>query len=145
MVAEVGLRAAGWFPIGRGEILAAVRGLGGTWRDRLQPLSLLDRGRLLRVTGRTLTANLPPHVSARMAGRAGELLSAAAEWAREITKGSALALAQTKKLMRLAATSSFEDIFREEARVQEECGNSDFHQQARRAFFEKRGGGSESK
>jgi 2-(1,2-epoxy-1,2-dihydrophenyl)acetyl-CoA isomerase len=66
-----------------------------------------------------------------------ELLQKAVEWGREIAKSSAFALAQTKKLMRLAATASFEDIFNAEAHAQEECGNSAFHQQARRAFFEK--------
>jgi len=66
-----------------------------------------------------------------------ELLPAAIEWGREIAKSSAFALAQTKKLMRLAATSSYEEIFSAEARVQEECGNSEYFKQARRELFSK--------
>lgn len=72
-----------------------------------------------------------------------ELLEQAVEWGCEIAKSSAFALAQTKKLMRLAATGSFEEAFRAEAIAQEECGNSAFHRRARQAFFEKRGGKSE--
>jgi 2-(1,2-epoxy-1,2-dihydrophenyl)acetyl-CoA isomerase len=64
-----------------------------------------------------------------------DLLPAAVEWGREIVKSSAFALAQTKKLMRLAATSSYEDIFTAEARVQEECGKTEFFKQARRELF----------
>jgi 2-(1,2-epoxy-1,2-dihydrophenyl)acetyl-CoA isomerase len=66
-----------------------------------------------------------------------ELLHAAIEWGREIAKSSAFALAQTKKLMRLAATSSYQEIFSAEARVQEECGNSEYFKQARRELFSK--------
>ena len=66
-----------------------------------------------------------------------ELLPAAIEWGREIANSSAFALAQTKKLMRLAATSSYEDIFTAEAKVQEECGNSEYFIEARRKLFEK--------
>jgi 2-(1,2-epoxy-1,2-dihydrophenyl)acetyl-CoA isomerase len=66
-----------------------------------------------------------------------ELLPAAVEWGREVATGSALALAQTKKLMRLASTSSYEDIFTAEARVQERCGQSEYFMEARRKLFEK--------
>jgi len=68
-----------------------------------------------------------------------ELLGVAEEWGREIAGGSALALAQTKKLMRLATTSSYEDIFTAEARVQENCGQSEYFLEARRKLFEKSG------
>jgi 2-(1,2-epoxy-1,2-dihydrophenyl)acetyl-CoA isomerase len=61
----------------------------------------------------------------------------AIEWGREIAKSSAFALAQTKKLMRLAATSSYAEIFTAEAQMQEECGKSEFFKQARRELFSK--------
>jgi len=69
---------------------------------------------------------------------ADELLSAAIKWGQEIVKSSTFALGQTKKLMRLSSTCSFEDAFRAEAHVQEACSKSEFSQQARRRFSEKR-------
>jgi 2-(1,2-epoxy-1,2-dihydrophenyl)acetyl-CoA isomerase len=68
---------------------------------------------------------------------ADELLQSAQDWGYEIARSSAFALAHSKKLMRLAATSSYEDIFRAEARIQDECGNSEFFKQAVEAQFAK--------
>ena len=65
------------------------------------------------------------------------VLSAAVEWAREIAGSSAFALAQTKKLMRLASTSTFEDIFTAKAEIQEECGKSEYFVEARRKLCDK--------
>ncbi len=76
---------------------------------------------------------------------ADELLHAAIDWARQLAGNSALALAQTKKLMRLAATCDFEAAFRAEALAQEACGNSAFHLQARRDFFAKTNAKSSAK
>lgn len=68
--AAIELRASGWFPIGQGEIGAAVTGLGARWRERLCPLTLCERGPLVRITGRALAANLPEHIPRRMADHA---------------------------------------------------------------------------
>lgn len=72
--AAVELRASGWFPIGRGEIVATVTGLGAGWRRQLRPLRLQDRGRLVQISGHALAANLPEHIPRRMAERAAALL-----------------------------------------------------------------------
>lgn len=66
-----------------------------------------------------------------------ELLEVAVDWGREITRSSAFALGQTKKLMRLAATGSYEDVFTAEAHIQEECGKSEYFIEARSKLFEK--------
>lgn len=68
------LRRSGWFPIGKGEISALVHGHGS---DRLRPLRLESRGPFHRVTGRAIAAQLPNHISRRMAERASALLNAA--------------------------------------------------------------------
>ena len=72
--ASVELRASGWFPIGQGEIVAKITGLGTGWRERLKPLTLCARGPLVRITGRALAANLPEHIPQRMAEHALALL-----------------------------------------------------------------------
>ncbi len=41
----------------------------------LKPLELEDRGPLLRIFGRAVAANLPAHISQRMADRARNLLA----------------------------------------------------------------------
>lgn len=70
--AELG--AWGWFPVGRGEIHAEIAGLRIQGRQSLRPLALLDRGPLLRISGRAVAANLPGHIAQRMAERARSLL-----------------------------------------------------------------------
>jgi RNA 3'-terminal phosphate cyclase (ATP) len=72
--ASIDLRRSGWFPIGQGEIVATIEGLGPDRHGGLSPVELTERGRLNRVTGHALAANLPDHVAWRMAGRATELL-----------------------------------------------------------------------
>ncbi|HEY5597184.1 MAG TPA: RNA 3'-terminal phosphate cyclase, partial [Kiloniellales bacterium] len=44
--AAIELRASGWFPIGQGEIVVTITGLGTGWRRRLNPLTLCERGPL---------------------------------------------------------------------------------------------------
>jgi RNA 3'-terminal phosphate cyclase (ATP) len=72
--AQLELRRSGWFPFGQGEIVAAVTGIGPGWRGRLRPLTLSERGALLRISGRALAANLPAHIAQRMAERSQTLL-----------------------------------------------------------------------
>jgi RNA 3'-terminal phosphate cyclase (ATP) len=72
--ATVALGAWGWFPVGKGEIRAAIHGLGKGWPERLRPLELCARGPLRRVFGRAVAANLPSHIAQRMADRARGLL-----------------------------------------------------------------------
>jgi RNA 3'-terminal phosphate cyclase (ATP) len=73
--AEVSLAAWGWYPIGRGEIRASVTGSPVGLR-RLEPLHLVERGPLRRVTGRAVAANLPAQarIPERMAAHARALL-----------------------------------------------------------------------
>jgi RNA 3'-terminal phosphate cyclase (ATP) len=73
VVATVELDAWGWYPIGRGQVRATI--VGGERRDRpLLPLDCIERGRLRRVSGRAVAANLPAHIPQRMSDRAGALL-----------------------------------------------------------------------
>ena len=75
--AELQLLEYGWFPFGKGEIRADVVG-----SSRIQPLAWLDRGDLRRVWGYAITANLPLHISQRMAAHATTLLASAGLTAR---------------------------------------------------------------
>lgn len=81
MLARIGIKATielvkwGWYPVGQGEIRATIRGLGND--PKLSPLTLLEPGKLRRVSGRAVAANLPAHIPQRMADRARSLLSAA--------------------------------------------------------------------
>lgn len=69
----------GWYPAGGGEVLCITEGaLDATCRDGWpKPTDLLERGRLNRVTGRAVAANIPAEarVAERMADRARSLLS----------------------------------------------------------------------
>jgi RNA 3'-terminal phosphate cyclase (ATP) len=69
--ADVTLKAWGWFPAGGGEVACTIEGNGGA---PLQPVDLRERGELLRITGRAVTARLLEHISERMARRAAEEL-----------------------------------------------------------------------
>lgn len=53
------LARTGWFPVGRGEIAATIQGAG---RHALPGLDQRERGRLLRICGRAIAANLPAHI-----------------------------------------------------------------------------------
>jgi len=75
---EAELEAFGFFPIGGGEIAARVEGSGAEASATLQPLHLIERGRLLSISGRAIAANLPVHIPQRMADRARALLEGAA-------------------------------------------------------------------
>jgi len=61
--ASVELTNWGWYPIGKGEVRAHIRGLGDP-RAMLKPLELEDRGPLLRIFGRAVAANLKILISA---------------------------------------------------------------------------------
>ncbi len=71
--AEMTLEAWGWFPVGQGQIRAAIHGLSAS-AGRLAPLDLLAPGALCRVRGRAVAANLPAHIPQRMADRATAML-----------------------------------------------------------------------
>lgn len=77
-VARMGIMATtelttwGWYPVGQGELRAAVHGLANG--QGLSPLMLVERGELHRVWGRAVAANLPAHIPQRMADRACSLL-----------------------------------------------------------------------
>jgi RNA 3'-terminal phosphate cyclase (ATP) len=78
MLARMGVRAglslvrSGWYPVGRGEIRLRISEAG-----ELNSLRLDHRGPLRTITGRALAANLPLHISERMAGHARGLLQQA--------------------------------------------------------------------
>jgi len=76
--ATLELNRWGWYPVGQGEFRVTVKG-----RERdLAPLTLVERGDLLRVRGRAVAANLPSHIPQRMATRAQSLLRLAGVEAR---------------------------------------------------------------
>jgi RNA 3'-terminal phosphate cyclase (ATP) len=70
--AELSLVRSGWYPVGRGEIRLRISGA-----DELHPLHLEHRGSLQTITGRALVANLPAHISERMASHVRGLLQQA--------------------------------------------------------------------
>jgi RNA 3'-terminal phosphate cyclase (ATP) len=70
---EAELRRWGWYPLGGGEVACAVVGCPPRRADASpgpQPLNLAERGRLNRISGRAVAANLPEHIPQRMADRA---------------------------------------------------------------------------
>jgi RNA 3'-terminal phosphate cyclase (ATP) len=73
--ADLELLRSGWYPAGRGEVHALVRGLGAGGRRELKPFRAVERGRLRRIWGRAIAANLPAHIPQRMADRARSLLA----------------------------------------------------------------------
>lgn len=62
----------------------------------------------------------------------------ALRWADELADRAPLAVAYTKKVMRYAASASYEDTFLEEARLQKLCLQSDDFVEGRQAFVDKR-------
>ena len=69
---------------------------------------------------------------------AGETLETAENWAAELALKAPLALAATKKLIRKAATLSFDEMFMAEAEAQEACGVTADAAEGIAAFLEKR-------
>jgi RNA 3'-terminal phosphate cyclase (ATP) len=65
--ADAELRRWGWYPVGEGEVVCRIAA-----RDPLapKPMSLAGPGRLRRISGRAVAANLPAHIPQRMADRA---------------------------------------------------------------------------
>lgn len=73
---RLSMTRSGWYPIGGGRVEGRARGLGAPGSRRpLKPLVLEEPGRLVRVSGRALAANLPAHVAERMASRADHRLA----------------------------------------------------------------------
>jgi RNA 3'-terminal phosphate cyclase (ATP) len=76
-LAHLGLEARvevgkwGWYPIGGGEMTAAIR---GRKEGRLPGLNLTERGELKRLWGISATSNLPAHIGQRQKKRAEETL-----------------------------------------------------------------------
>ena len=71
VVIELALERTGWFPVGRGVVTAGIDGRAGR---PLEPLELVERPPLERVTGRALAAELPASIPQRIADRARKLL-----------------------------------------------------------------------
>ena len=69
---------------------------------------------------------------------AGELQSAALEWAGLLAKRAPLSLAATKRVMRFAADNDWSDAYDMEARLQGELLGSEDNREGIKAFFEKR-------
>lgn len=69
---------------------------------------------------------------------APELLDECRKWAARLAILSPLAVAGTKKLMRLAADAEFDEVFRREAALQEDCARSEYFREGLREFREKR-------
>ena len=67
-----------------------------------------------------------------------ELLSEAKEWATKLSQRSPQALSQTKKIMRMALDSTYEEIFSTEAKIQNRLVGSPDNKEAVVAFFQKR-------
>jgi len=68
--ASVQLQAWGWYPIGKGEVIAEI----APGRSPLRPLELEAPGPLRRIGGRAVASKLPAHIPERMAARARSLL-----------------------------------------------------------------------
>jgi len=67
---ECSIATWGWYPTGNGQISARILPVRA-----LRPLTLIDRGGLLRVTGLSAISNLPSHIAARQRDRALAILS----------------------------------------------------------------------
>ncbi len=83
--------------------------------------------------GRALDLGLANHVVPD-----DSVVEFAMDWARRLTERAPLALARTKKVMRFAASATYEETFLEEARIQKECLLSDDFDEGRTAFLDKR-------
>lgn len=72
--ATASLSALGFYPAGGGEITLNLNGIADTTAKPLEALIVTDPGALTAIEGRAVSANLPAHVSERMAHRAEVLL-----------------------------------------------------------------------
>ncbi|MGC2409629.1 MAG: RNA 3'-terminal phosphate cyclase [Methyloceanibacter sp.] len=69
--ADAELKRWGWYPAGGGEVVCKVKGDPASRRAAWpQPVEALERGPLIRISGRAVAANLPAHIAQRMADRA---------------------------------------------------------------------------
>lgn len=71
LVAETTLSAWGFYPVGGGAISAQIPG-----DQQPSPLTLIERGELVRVHGMAVAAELPAHIAQRMTNRALNVLKA---------------------------------------------------------------------
>ncbi len=62
---EFDITSWGWYPVGRGRIIARIEPVQG-----IKPLHMNDRGKLLRVSGLSAVSNLPEHIAVRQRERA---------------------------------------------------------------------------
>ncbi len=69
---------------------------------------------------------------------AAQLMDASRSWAAQLVQQSPLALAGTKRLMRLAAEAGFDEIFRREALQQQACAASGYFRERLEEFRQKR-------
>jgi RNA 3'-terminal phosphate cyclase (ATP) len=76
--AEVDLEQWGFYPVGGGVVRVLILGHSGF----LEPITLAERGDLVRVWGIAAVTNLPSHIPQRMANRAQNVLAAQAVGAR---------------------------------------------------------------
>lgn len=63
-----------------------------------------------------------------------QLLDEARNWATRLADRSPEAVGGTKKLLRLAMNCDFDEVFAQEAKLQEKCARSDYFQQRLREF-----------
>lgn len=70
MRAECSITSWGWYPLGGGQVSVKI-----TPQRQHQPLMLIDRGRLVRVSGISAISNLPGHIAARQRDRALAILA----------------------------------------------------------------------
>jgi RNA 3'-terminal phosphate cyclase (ATP) len=70
VVAEYSIASWGWYPLGNGQVSAHIKPA-----QTLRHLTLIDRGKLLSITGISAVSNLPNHIAARQRDRAIAVLS----------------------------------------------------------------------
>jgi RNA 3'-terminal phosphate cyclase (ATP) len=76
--AEGELARWGWYPAGGGEVICQIRGgpeLNWSRSSWPSPIEALERGPLVRISGRAVAANLPAHIPQRMSDRARAALT----------------------------------------------------------------------
>ena len=67
---EFSIASWGWYPLGGGQVSARI-----VPTQQLLPLTLTDRGRLLRISGVSAVSNLPDHIAVRQRDRALAILN----------------------------------------------------------------------